>query len=122
MLVAHIRLLHGAEPRPGALVLGYDTPRTLYRHHKLIRAYLGVTPLRQSARHQAALAIREAARRMDRPADLINVAIETLVKERCGLPAFSRLAYALPHIVPILPDWWAPKCCPFQRSLGAELD
>lgn len=28
---------------------------------------------------------------MDNPADLINVAIEELIKERCELPAFSTL-------------------------------
>jgi hypothetical protein len=89
VLITHIRTSMGLGPAQAAF--GYDTPRTLYRHHKLIRAYLRVTPYGKAARHQAALAIREAARRMDRPADLINVAIERLVKERCELPAFSTL-------------------------------
>ncbi len=89
VLISHIRTSMGFSPDQAPF--GYDTPRTLYRHHKLIRTYLGVTPYGKAARHQAALAIREAAHRMDRPADLINVAIETLVKERCELPAFSTL-------------------------------
>lgn len=39
----------------------------------------------------ATAAITAAVRVMDNPADLINVAIEELVKERCELPAFSTL-------------------------------
>jgi hypothetical protein len=89
VLITHIRSCMGLHPDQAPF--GYETPRTLYRHHKLILEYLGVTPYGKAARHQAALAIREAARRMDRPADLINVAIETLVKERFELPAFSTL-------------------------------
>lgn len=89
VLIAHLRASMGLSPDQAPF--GYDTPRTLYRHHTLIREYLGVIPYGKAARHQAALAIQEAAHRMDRPADLINVAIETLVKEHCELPAFSTL-------------------------------
>lgn len=42
-------------------------------------------------RHVALKAISEVVLVMDDPADLINVAIETLVKENCELPAFSTL-------------------------------
>lgn len=89
VLVTHLRSCLGLIPDQAPF--GYDTLRTLYRHHKLIREYLDVTSYGKAARHQAALAIREAAHRMDRPADLINVAIEMLVKERFELPAFSTL-------------------------------
>ncbi len=43
------------------------------------------------AQQLAATASAQAAEVMDHPADLINVAIEELVKERYELPAFSTL-------------------------------
>nr|MDP9474364.1 DUF4158 domain-containing protein [Actinomycetota bacterium] len=48
-------------------------------------------PYGDGARRVAAEAVAEAARTMDDPADLVNVAIEELVKERFELPAFSAL-------------------------------
>src|SRR6266568_9563687 len=65
--------------------------RTLYRYHSAIRAHLDIKSEGKYIRHIAAKAIYEAVQVMDTPADLINVAIETLVKEHCELPAFSTL-------------------------------
>src|SRR6266487_2639439 len=65
--------------------------RTLYRYHAAIRAYLEIKSEGKYVRHVAAKAIYEAVQVMDTPADLINVAIETLVKEHCELPAFRTL-------------------------------
>lgn len=76
---------------PADLSPVYDNPRTLYRHHKAIREYLEVVPYGKFARHVATEAMFKAAQVMDNPADLINVAIEELVKQRCELPAFSTL-------------------------------
>lgn len=45
----------------------------------------------KEACHLAIKAVYDAAQTMDNPADLINVALETLVKERFELPAFSTL-------------------------------
>ena len=87
-LVQHLRsclaLLPTLEP-------GYEENRTLYRHHQAIRAYLRVTSWGPAARRMAIQAVSTAATTMDNPADLINVALETLVKERYELPAFSTL-------------------------------
>jgi Domain of unknown function (DUF4158) len=63
----------------------------LYRHHRLIREYLGVTAYGTAARHIAARAVYDAAQTMDNPADLLNVALETLIKERYELPGCSTL-------------------------------
>jgi hypothetical protein len=65
--------------------------KTLYRHQKAIREYLKVTSFGKIPLDIATTAIYKAAQVMDNPADLINVAIEELIKERCELPAFSTL-------------------------------
>src|SRR5438874_132931 len=67
------------------------TPRTLYKYHAAIRTHLKVNHDIKQIRHIAGKAIAEVVLVMDDPADLINVAIETLIKESCELPAFSTL-------------------------------
>jgi Domain of unknown function (DUF4158) len=63
-----------------------------------IRAYLGVIPYAQAARELVATVIAQAAQAKDHPADLINIAIEALVKERYELPAFSTLDRLVGHV------------------------
>ncbi len=87
-IVNHIRSCIGFGPE---IELGYDELRTLYRHHQAIRNYLRVTSWGRKASRLAIKAISEAAKTMDNPADLINVALEALIKERYELPAFSTL-------------------------------
>jgi TnpA family transposase len=89
VVVAHIRscLRYSVTEAP----FQYEYRRTLYRHRDLIRDHLGIKAYGKAARHEAALAVSEAATRMERPADLINVAIEKLIKEEYELPAFSTL-------------------------------
>lgn len=65
--------------------------KALYRHQKAIREYLKVTSFGKIPLHIATTAIYKSAHVMDNPADLINVAIAELIKERCELPAFSTL-------------------------------
>lgn len=72
--------------------------RTLYRYKSSIRQYLNVTEFGASARHVLTEATYKAAQVMNNPADLINVAIEALVKERFELPAFSTLNRSVRHI------------------------
>lgn len=71
--------------------LGYDRSRTLYRHKKEIRAYFQVTAFDKQARHLISEVVSRSALVMDNPADLINVAIEMLVKDRYELPGFNSL-------------------------------
>jgi len=73
------------------LELGYQYPQTLSRHKKAIRSYLQVLPFNQDAHRFCEDVIKTLALVMDNPADLINVAIEELVKERYELPPFSTL-------------------------------
>jgi len=88
-IVSHLRsCLHlGPEVAPG-----YEEARTLYRHHRAIRDYLRVKAYGKEARRLAILAVYDAAQTMDNPADLINVALETLVKDRFELLGFSSAA------------------------------
>jgi TnpA family transposase len=72
--------------------------RTLYRYKSSIRQYLNVTEFGASARHVIAESTYKAAQVMNNPADLINVAIESLIKERFELPAFSTLDRSVRHI------------------------
>lgn len=80
--VSHLRSYLHLKPEVGP---GYEEARTLYRHHRAIRDFLSVKAYGKEARHLAILAVYMAAQTMDNPADLINVALETLVKERCEL-------------------------------------
>jgi hypothetical protein len=65
--------------------------KSIYRHQKAIREYLDVRPYGKEVLHIATTSIYKATQVMDNPADLINVSIEVLIKERCELPAFSTL-------------------------------
>lgn len=60
----------------------------------MIREHLGVQPYAAAALRSALQAMRDAAHTKDEPADLINVAIEELIRERWELPAFNTLRRA----------------------------
>ncbi|THV42673.1 Tn3 family transposase [Glycomyces buryatensis] len=65
--------------------------RTIEHHRKYIRSRQGLEHRRSEIRKIAAEAIETAARTKDNPADLINVALEELVRSRCELPGYSTL-------------------------------
>jgi hypothetical protein len=67
------------------------SPRTLYTYHRLIRERLALITIGRLVRHIAAEAVYQAAQVMDNPADLINVAIDALMRQRVEVPAFSTL-------------------------------
>ncbi|WP_268887365.1 Tn3 family transposase [Ktedonobacter robiniae] len=93
-IIGHIR---GEMELPKDLVPDI-TPRTLYKYHAAIRTHLKINGDIKHIRHVALKAISEVVLVMDDPADLINVAIETLVKENCELPAFSTLDLLVRHL------------------------
>lgn len=68
----------------------YSSTRTAERHRTLIRERSEVV-YDPAARKVAAEAIEEAARRMNNPADLINIALERLGEGSFELPAFRTL-------------------------------
>ena len=73
------------------IVLGYESKKTMYRHRTAIREYLTVKSFNQTALHLAVSAVNESASVMDNPADLMNVAIAELIKNRYELPGFNTL-------------------------------
>jgi hypothetical protein len=80
-IVEHIADYLGANPSSDDL-LRYDEAGTRRRHIPIIRAFLNVQPFDSAARTLTATVVREAARTKDDLADLINVAIEELIRNR----------------------------------------
>lgn len=76
---------------PADTALEGEAEKTLYRYRQLIRVYLGVSSYSRSGADAVEGIVQQAAYTMSDPADLINVAIEHLVQQRCELPAFSTL-------------------------------
>ena len=103
--------------------IGYDGPRTLYRHHRGIRDFLQVKAYEKEARRLTIQAVYEAAQVMDNPADLINVALETLIKERYELPAFSTLDRLVRRVRTLVNRrFFQTICSRLQESDRAKLE
>jgi Domain of unknown function (DUF4158) len=86
VVVDHVRTVLGLAEGVGA---GHDSDRTLFRHREFVRDRLGVVYEPARACGVAEAAIRKAVQTKDNPADLINVALEELVRARCELPGYS---------------------------------
>ena len=72
--------------------------RSLRHYQSAIRCYLDVKPYDQNAQVDLAAQVADAALTKDHPADLINVAVEWLIKDRYELPAFSTLDHLVSHL------------------------
>ena len=72
--------------------------RSIRYYQEAIRDYLKISPYNHQGQELAAIAIKNAASVRDHPADLINVAIEELVRQRYELPAFGTLDRLASHI------------------------
>jgi hypothetical protein len=68
-----------------------DAARTAKRHREFVRTFLGVKYEATKVRAVAEAAIRAAVQTKDNPADLINVALEELVRASCELPGYTTL-------------------------------
>ncbi|MBD2365427.1 Tn3 family transposase [Anabaena minutissima FACHB-250] len=79
-------------------VKAIPSERQRYTYLQAIRDYLKVKQYDKTGQRLIAALVAEAAEVKDHPADLINVAIEELVKERYELPAFSTLDRLIRHI------------------------
>lgn len=73
------------------VVPGYDHDRTLYRHHQVVREYYRILPYGKEARRVILRTLLRAVRTMDNPVDMINAALEELIKQRYEMPTFSTL-------------------------------
>jgi TnpA family transposase len=85
---------------PAALpdLTGYDDSGSRRRHMQLIRERLGVQPYDRAARHAMIRAMNDAAKAQQELADLVNVAIEELIRLKYELPVFDTLARAARHV------------------------
>src|SRR5215510_5612935 len=89
-IVAHITTCAGLPAVPEGLE-PYDTGHSRSRHLGVVRARLAITAYGPAARRLMFTAAVEAAQTKEDLADIINVMLETLVRQRCELPAFSTL-------------------------------
>ncbi|MGI5157160.1 DUF4158 domain-containing protein [Microbispora sp. CA-102843] len=88
VVVRHVRgRLEPAE----AVEAVHESNRTLWRHRDFVRTRLGVKYAPAKVRGVAEAAIREAVQSKDNPADLINVALDDLVRRSRGLPGYTTL-------------------------------
>jgi hypothetical protein len=92
-VVRHVSKAAGYENVPAGLS-AYDASTARHRHMVLARSWLGVTPFGREARRVMVEASVRASRVREDLADIINTAIEELVRQRFELPAFSALMRA----------------------------
>lgn len=95
-IVDHIATCANISLSPRDLA-GYDDSGTRRRHLPLIREVLDLKAYGPPARKAFLRAMVEAARTKDDLADLINVALEELIRCRFELPAFGTLDRAAHH-------------------------
>lgn len=89
-IIDHIADAIGVERCSDALG-SYQGSSLKWSHHSLVREYLQVTAYGGVARKAANEACLEAATTRDDLVDIVNVAIEELIRQRHELPAYSTL-------------------------------
>jgi hypothetical protein len=89
-IVLHVSRSAGYSEVPAGLS-EYGESSVRRRHMTWVRDFLGVTAWGEQGQQVMVEACRQAARTRDDLADIINVAIEELVRQRHELPAFSCL-------------------------------
>lgn len=75
----------------GQDLINYDLSGTRRRHLQFIRVHLQIVAEGSAMREAMEQAMREACESKDDVIDLINIAIEQLIRQRFELPAFSTL-------------------------------
>jgi hypothetical protein len=88
VVVGHVR---GKLELAQDVAAAYESDRTLWRYREFVRDLLGVVYEPVRVRAIAEKAIRTAVQTKDNPADLINVALEELVRQSCELPGYTTL-------------------------------
>lgn len=96
-IIKHIIKCAQLSLSPSSLT-SYEQSKTRKRHIALIREFLGIKPYGVSGRKILVTSMFQAARTKNDLADIINVAIEELVKERYELPVFNTLVRAAKRV------------------------
>jgi hypothetical protein len=89
-IVRHVAQAAGYDAVPGGLD-EYDQTTLRVRHMALIRSWTGVSAFDKQARKIVVKASVEASRVREDLADIINIAIEELLRKRYELPGFTTL-------------------------------
>ncbi|MBX9688223.1 MAG: Tn3 family transposase [Candidatus Obscuribacterales bacterium] len=89
-IIDHVANAAGVAQWPDALG-SYEGSSLKWVHHSLVREYLQVTAYGDAARKAAHEACLEASTTRDDLVDIVNVAIEELIRQRHELPAYSTL-------------------------------
>lgn len=88
-IIKHIT--HCLGEQPPVNLFAYDESGTRRRHVPVIRQHLNVRPYDKAAQELLTGAVREAAKTKEDLADIINVGIEELIRQRVELPGFTTL-------------------------------
>src|SRR5436309_1224690 len=96
-VVDHIAKQIGLTVTTGDLI-GYDASGTRRRHLRIIRTHLGISAYGSEAQAAMEKAMAEAALSKDDLTDLINIALEEMVRQHWELPAFSAFSRAATKI------------------------
>lgn len=67
----------------------YDTSGARQRHLKIIRDYLGITPINHHTLNFLKLGMQEAAKTKEEVSDIINIGLETMTNARYELPSYN---------------------------------
>jgi hypothetical protein len=86
LVAGHIRVALGVD---AGIAAGQESERTLWRHRDFVRARVGTRHEPGEARQVVETAIRAAVEAKDDPADLINVALDEVVRAGLELPGYS---------------------------------
>jgi len=89
-IALHIAKAVGWNQVPDGLS-AYDASTARFRHMALVRSYMGVTPFADAARKLMLRICLASSRVREDLADIVNTAIEELVRQRYELPGFSTL-------------------------------
>ena len=92
-IVTHIAKTLELSQSPEALA-SYDASGSRRRHLSVIREYLQIKPFAEAARQAMTEAMEEAVKTHHDLVDLINIALEELVRQRYELPGFTTLMQA----------------------------
>jgi hypothetical protein len=95
-VIQHVAQAAGFLYPPEGL-LDYDRGTARVRHWALVRTYVNVTAFEATGRKVVVKACVDAARVRDDLVDIINAAIEELVRQRYELPAFNTLLRCARH-------------------------
>jgi hypothetical protein len=92
-MLQHIAACAGYDAVPEGLV-EYDASSVRRRHMALVRDYVGVSAWCEAAQTVMIDACRQAAKTRDDLADIVNIALEEMVRQRYELPAFNTVLRA----------------------------